>query len=245
MTVKKERRKLIAGMVYPMLLIAVLWVVKLIEINTHFNFSSYGIIPLKAEGIIGIFTSPFIHGSLKHLISNSIPLFFLATGLFYFYDKMAFKVLLLSYLMTGVWVWLFARGNASHIGASGIVYALATFHFFSGLLRRQKQLMAFAMIIIFLYGSMVWGVFPDFYPDKPVSWEGHLMGAISGVVLAIYYRTKGLQRKKRVWLEYDEEWEERIKKLHGHYADELDNDNSSKSANTSPNKNQSNTDFTY
>jgi len=162
-------------MVYPSILIAVLWIIKLVEIKTNSSFGSYGIIPLKAKGIIGIFTSPFIHGSISHLTSNSIPLFFLASGLFYFYDKMAFRVLLLSYLMSGLWVWLFARGNASHIGASGVVYALASFHFVSGLLRRQKQLMAFAMIVIFLYGSMVWGIFPDFFPNKHISWEGHMV----------------------------------------------------------------------
>lgn len=202
-------------MVYPFILVAVMWLVKATELLLDFRLSGLGVIPLQLEGLPGIVTAPLIHADIEHLISNSIPLFFLASGAFYFYDRKAFRILLFAYLLPGAWVWLFARGNSSHIGASGVVYAMASFHFFSGLLRRQTQLLAFAMIVIFLYGSMVWGVFPDFFPHKNISWESHLMGGVAGLLLAIYFKGAGPQKEKQQWLEHDEEWEARIRKMHG------------------------------
>lgn len=202
-------------MIYPFLLVMAMWVVKIVEVSGGYHLSFLGVIPLEPEGLSGILTAPMVHGDWDHLISNSVPLFVLATGLFYFYDPKAFRILVFAYLLPGLWVWLFARGNSSHIGASGVVYALAAFHFFSGLLRRQKQLLAFAMIVIFLYGSMVWGVFPDFFPHKNISWESHLMGGIAGLLLSLFFLDAGPQKKKEAWLEHDEEWESRIRKMHG------------------------------
>lgn len=207
-------------MIYPFLLVAAMWVVKIVEVTGGFRFSFLGVIPLTLEGLPGIFTAPLIHGGWDHLLSNSIPMFVLATGLFYFYDRKAFRILLFAWLLPGLWVWLFARGHSAHIGASGVVYALASFHFFSGLFRRQKQLLAFAMIVIFLYGSMVWGVFPDFFPNKNISWESHLMGGIAGLVLSFFFLDAGPQKEKEEWLEHDEEWEARIRKTHGIQPDQ-------------------------
>lgn len=222
MSSKNEKRKLLGSMIYPAFLVLVLWAVKFTEMGFEISFSQYGIIPLEWVGLPGIVTAPLIHGDLGHLSSNSVPLFLLTTGLFYYYDKSAFKIFFIAYLATGVWVWLFARGDASHIGASGVVYALASFHFFSGLIRRQKQLMAFAMVIAFLYGSMVWGVVPDFYPKKPISWESHLMGAVAGLLLAFFFTDKGPKKVKKEFKEHDEEWEERIRRMQGYYPDELE-----------------------
>lgn len=222
MSSKQEKRRVLGSMIYPAVLILILWIIKLSEIWFDFDLSPYGIIPLKVEGLVGILTSPLIHGDLGHLTSNSVPLFLLTAGLFYFYDQSAFRIFFLAYFVTGIWVWLFARGDASHIGASGVVYALASYHFFSGFIRRQKQLMAFALVIAFLYGSMVWGVFPDFYPKERISWESHLMGAVAGIMLAFFFRNRGPQPEKKEFLEHDEEWEERIRRMHGYYPDEFD-----------------------
>jgi len=219
---KKEKRRLLGSFIYPAFLIVILWLIKFIEIWFEVDFSYFGIIPLELRGLPGIITAPLIHSDLGHLTSNSIPIFLLTAGLFYYYDKSAFQIFFIAYLITGIWVWLFARGDASHIGASGVVYALASYHFFSGLIRRQHQLMAFAMIVAFLYGSMVWGVVPDFYPKENISWESHLMGAVAGLLLAFFYRDKGPQKEKREFKEHDEEGEERIRQMHGYYPDELE-----------------------
>ena len=95
--------------------------------------------------------------------------------------------MLTSYLLTGIVVWCVARPSY-HIGASGLVYSFASFLFVSGIVRRNINLLAISMLVIFLYGSMVWGIFP-YRPD--MSWESHLIGLSVGVLLALYYRHEG------------------------------------------------------
>ena len=193
-----EKRKLIHSLVFPAFFLFLMWLVKIIEIIFNVDLVFLGIFPLKAEGLAGIITSPFIHGSFSHLISNSFPLLILGACLFYFYKKISYKVFFLIYILTGIWVWFGARG-AWHIGASGIVYGLASFLFVSGMIRKNPHLLAITFFVAFFYGSLIWGIFPDFFPFKNISWEGHLMGLISGVVLAIFYRKEGPQRKLYSW----------------------------------------------
>lgn len=167
------------------------------------SFRSYGVYPRHLSGLKGIFLSPFIHANWQHLINNSIPLLLLSAAIIYFYRKVAFKVFFYSYVVTGLLVWI-AGKEANHIGASGVVYAFASFTFFSGIFRKYPPLIALSMLVVFAYGGMVWGTLP-LVPN--VSWESHLFGAIVGLVLAINYRKTGPQRKKYVW-EYEEEEEE-------------------------------------
>ena len=126
--------------------------------------------------------------------------------LFYFYKEIAVKIFILIYLITGLCVWFGAR-EAYHIGASGVVYGLASFLFLSGIIRRDGRLLAITLLVTFLYGSLVWGVFPDFYPEKNISFESHFWGLIVGVILALYFRKLGPQRKKYDW-EEEEEFED-------------------------------------
>ncbi|MBN2746494.1 MAG: rhomboid family intramembrane serine protease [Bacteroidales bacterium] len=153
----------------------------------------FSVYPLKINGLQGVGLSIFGHSDTGHLISNLIPFFILGWALFYYYRDFAFKSLIMMWLLSGLWVWLFAR-NSYHVGASGVVYALAFFHVTSALIRRVFALMAFAALIFFLYGGLVWGFFPEFFPERNISWESHLMGAIAGVVVAWYYRKSGPQR---------------------------------------------------
>ncbi len=202
-----EKRKFIHSLVFPVFFLFMMWLVKIIEIIFNVDLVFLGIHPLKAEGLAGILTSPLIHGSFSHLISNSFPLLILGACLFYFYRKIAYKVFFLIYFLTGLWVWFGAR-DAWHIGASGIVYGLASFLFISGIIRKNPRLMAITFFVAFFYGSMIWGIFPDFFPFKNISWEGHLMGLISGLVLAVFYRKEGPQRKLYSWDFEDEEDDE-------------------------------------
>jgi membrane associated rhomboid family serine protease len=161
--------------------------------------NDYGLIPLKARGLIGIVTAPLLHADWAHLFANSIPLLILGAFLFYFYKEIAWLILGLLYVITGIWVWTFARGNGIHIGASGIIYGLVSFLFFSGIIRREKSLMVITMLVAFLYGGLIWGLFPQLFPHQPISWESHLMGLLAGLVLAIYYRNYGPQKKEYDW----------------------------------------------
>ncbi len=196
-----EKKKLIHSLIFPFFFVIVLWTIKLIEIVLGTSFAFLGILPLKAQGLIGIFTAPLIHGDINHLTNNTIPFFVLCVATFYFYRPLGYKIFFLSWLMTGIWVWFGGR-EAYHIGASGIVYGLASFLFFSGAIRRIPELAAVSLIVVFLYGSMIWGIFP-FIPD--ISWESHLSGGIAGLILAILYRHDGPQPKKYEWEELTDE----------------------------------------
>jgi membrane associated rhomboid family serine protease len=161
---------------------------------------------LTIQGLPGILFSPFVHADFTHLFNNSIPLFFLSIALFYFYSEVALKVFIWTYFLTGLLVWIAGRA-AWHIGASGLIYGLASFLFFSGIIRRYFRLIALSLLIVFLYGSMVWGLFPGVY--KNVSWESHMLGFFSGVVLAVSYRNQGPQQPVYEWMaEETEENEE-------------------------------------
>jgi membrane associated rhomboid family serine protease len=196
------RKKLLLSMIIPGIFIFFMWLVKIIEVLFEINLSRYGIYPLTARGLSGILLSPFIHADFTHLFNNSIPLFMLSIALFYFYSEVALKVFIWTYFLTGLLVW-FAGREAWHIGASGLVYGLASFLFFSGIIRRYFRLIALSLLIVFLYGSMVWGLFPGVY--KNVSWESHMLGFFSGVLLAVWFRNQGPQRPVYEWMEDEEE----------------------------------------
>lgn len=177
------------------MIVALMWIIHLISWSGDFNLSFLGVYPRTAKGLLGIITAPFVHGSWGHLASNSAPLLVLLTGLMVFFRRETKAVLLVSYLATGLWVWVAGRASY-HIGASGIVYALAFFAFFSGIFRKDIRSIALSLIVAFLYGGMVWGVFPI---QEGVSWESHLFGGIAGVILAWYYRKSGPKPKSYSW----------------------------------------------
>lgn len=176
----------------PLLVLIAIWLVFGIETGFDLNFSPYGILPKAWKGLRGIFFGPFIHSSLSHLFNNSIPLGVLLSFLFFFYKKMAYKVLIVGTLLTGLLTWSFAR-TSYHIGASGVVYMLFSFIFFSGVFRKHYRLIALSLVVIFLYGGMVWYLFPI---EEQISWEGHSSGFLIGLFLAVLYKRDGPQKKE-------------------------------------------------
>jgi len=195
------RKKFLLSMIIPGMFISFMWLVMIVEVLFNIDFSSFGIYPLTARGLQGIIFSPFIHSDFEHLFNNSLPLFFLTLALFYFYSEVALKVFIWTFFLTGFLVW-FAGRESWHIGASGLVYGVASFLFFSGIIRRHFRLIALSLLIVFLYGSMVWGLFPGIY--KNVSWESHMLGFFSGIALSIWYRKEGPQRPVYEWMDEDE-----------------------------------------
>ena len=167
--------------------------VELWEHHSGGNFSHYGLRPRSLEGLPGILRMHWIHGDPKdHLLSNLLALVPLSFSLFYFYPRMAWRVVAGLHAITGIWVWIAAR-DAWHIGASGIVYGIAFFLFFSGIFRKDKVAMAVALITVFFHGNMIWGTLPFFSPPG-VSWEGHLFGGLAGILLAFYFRKRFLPK---------------------------------------------------
>jgi membrane associated rhomboid family serine protease len=162
-----------------------MWVINIIQFIYRLDFGGLGIHPGDKQTLIGILTAPLIHGSWEHLISNTLPMLILGIILFLTYDKIAVWVWILNYILTGALVWLFARGTSYHIGASGLVYGLASFLLFSGFFRMDIKAIAIASGVAIFYGGMVWGILPL---QAGVSWESHLFGGITGFMLAYLFR---------------------------------------------------------
>ena len=179
----------------PLYTILLLWLIYWFEVNFGYNFTKYGVYPRTISGLKGILFSPFIHSGIKHLFNNSVPLFVLMMSLFYFYKQVAYKILIYGTILSGILTWIIAR-DAYHIGASGVVYLLFSFIFFSGVIRRYIRLIAVSLMVIFLYGSMIWFIFPF---KEEISWEGHLSGFLVGFLFAIIYRKRGPKKVQYNW----------------------------------------------
>ncbi len=202
-----EKKRIWLALLPALVIVSFVWLVFLLNYSGLFGdrFSQWGVRPGDINGLKGIIFSPFIHTTFSHLLSNTLPLIILIWFLFYFYSNIATFVFITLWLLSGIITWLIGRG-ATHVGASGLVFAILFFLFFSGLLRKYIPLVAVSLIVAFIYGSTVWSIFPvTELVDPSISWEGHLSGAISGLLLAIIFRKQGPQKPPIVWDEEDEE----------------------------------------
>lgn len=184
-----------AVLLAPLLAVLSIWTVFWVEVQFSINLNEYGIYPRRLSGLKGVLFSPFIHGSISHLYNNTIPLAVLTAFLFYFYRSVAFRVLLFGTLVSGLLTWAIARPSY-HIGASGVIYLLASFIFFKGILAKNYRLVALSLVVVFIYGSMIWYIFPV---KDGISWEGHLAGFITGLVLAFVTRVRVPEVRKYDW----------------------------------------------
>ncbi len=181
--------------VYPLLFVLFIWIIFWIEITFGLNFTVFGVRPRSGEGLKGILCSPFIHSGLKHLWSNTPPLFVLTAALFYFYRNISWRVLLMIVVLSGFGTWLIGRPSY-HIGMSGVIYGLVAFLFFKGIYAKHYRLIALSLVVVFLYGSIIWGTLPT---KEGVSWEGHLSGFIAGAVLGFRFRENVPKPEKFNW----------------------------------------------
>ena len=181
------------------ILVAVLWVIQLLQYYEVYDFSHLANHPRHVDGLKGILFSPLIHAphDFEHLLSNTLPLLVLLTVLLNAYPKVALRVLLFIHLSSGALVWLLAPADTYHIGISGVIYGIASFLIASGLFRNNRNSVAIALFVTLSYGGMVLG----FFPKKGVSWESHLFGAVSGVLIAFVYRKHYLPPKTGLELE--------------------------------------------
>lgn len=188
---------------YPITFVLLIWIVFWAEVRFGFDFGRYGIYPRSVEALPGILVSPFVHGDIEHLFHNTVPLFVLSLSLFYFYRELSWKILFYGLLLSGLLTWAIGR-PAYHIGASGIIYLLAGFLFFKGIFSRYYRLIALSLIVVFLYGGLLWYITPI---DPQISWEGHLSGLVSGLLFALIYKKKIAKAPKFQWEEetYKEE----------------------------------------
>lgn len=203
---KVEIQRMLLAAVIPLFLLLVMYLLKILEVGMDWDFTQLGVYPMQQRGVFGIFAHPLIHSSFRHLLANTLPLFFLTWCLFYFYRHIAPYILFSVWIGCGLLTFLIGKPGW-HIGASGIIYALAFFLFFSGILRKYVPLIAISLLITFLYGGLVWNMFPQFAKET-TSWEGHLSGAIAGTVCAIGFMKQGPQRPDPFADETDDEPED-------------------------------------
>ncbi len=196
-----EWLKLKYSLIFPITILIIMWGIRLFEWGLNLDLYKWGVFPRKIKGLWGILTMPLVHADFSHLMANTVPFFVLTWGLFYFYRQIAYRVFFLCYITTGILVWIAALPGY-HIGASGLIYAFASFLFFSGIFRRYFRLIAISLVVVFLYGGLFWGIFPTL---RNISWEGHLFGAISGFIYAKVFQFSGPQKPPTMLTDDDDD----------------------------------------
>ena len=168
-----------------LVVIGILWTVFIIDAAFGLRLARFGLRPGSVPGLLGIVTAPLLHGNVPHLLSNTIPLLVSLTATLYLYPASAVRVVPLVWLGSGAIAWFIGQVPSLHVGASGLIYGLLAYVFVGGVLRRDLRSVSVSLMVGFLYGSMVWGVLPV---RAGMSWEMHLSGAVTGVILAFVYR---------------------------------------------------------
>lgn len=197
---KEGLNKFKKSLLIPFSFAVFIWIIHIVQSTYNLPFAHYGILPRSFIGVAGILSAPLIHADYSHIISNTPTLIILGVAVMYFYPHSALKVFTMLYLLTGVLVWLFAR-EVFHVGASGIIYGLLGFLFFSGIIRRDSRAIALSLLVTFIYGGLIWGVLPGV---KGISWESHLFGGITGIIAAFLFRKEDPYIKYK-WEEEDDE----------------------------------------
>lgn len=197
-----ERKITFISFYIALTILGLMWAVFLLDFHLDLNLWRFGVYPKHSEGLYGILFSPFIHSTedYAHVLNNSFPALILTWLIFYHYRTIATKSFVLIYLLSGVGLWLLGR-ESWHIGMSGVIYGMTSFLVFSGFFRKNLRVAAVSLIVIFLYGSLIWGIFPV---KEHVSWEAHLTGLFSGIIVSILFKNKGPQPKK-LFYEIEEE----------------------------------------
>ena len=171
-------------LVLPVSTVALMWIIKIIEVSKNIKFTRWGIFPRDWEGFVGILTAPFIHSDWKHLMSNSLPLLMLMSIVMVFYRRVAIPSMLIITILTGFVVWLFAR-ESYHVGASGVVYGLIAFLGCKGIFRRNVKSIILSLVILVMYGGYIEGILPN---KEGISWESHLFGLLVGAFTAFLFK---------------------------------------------------------
>ena len=197
-----KRNKLdlrVSTIAYPLSILMLIWFVFWLQIRVSYKIKFLAIYPLEISGLKGVFFSPFIHSDIYHLYHNSLPLFILTLALFYFYRELAWKIIIWGILCSGFLTWIIGRPSY-HLGASGLIYVLVSFIFFKGIQVSNYRFIALSLLVVFLYGSMIWYVFPL---DEKISWEGHLSGFITGALFSLLFKVKSVTKYRFDWERHD------------------------------------------
>ncbi|WP_313099769.1 rhomboid family intramembrane serine protease [Epilithonimonas sp.] len=218
------------SLLVPFTMLGMMWSFFILQNLGFFEGCNGAIIPLLPQGLKGVLFAPLLHGNLDHIIGNSLPMAVLLFLLFEFYPKIAFRIFLIGWIASGLLVWMLppidlVTGKWNYnciIGASGLVYMLAFFIFFSGIFRWNMKLLTISLLVALYYGSLIWGIFPEEFftqleePSK-ISWQSHLAGSITGIILAVLFRKIGEEKKRKFIWEFPNYYSERDDKMWQEY----------------------------
>jgi len=171
--------------------------------GSGFDARLFSVAPGSVQGLPGILTAPLLHGSLEHIVANSVAVLFLGTLAGWVYPRATLRGLPLMWLGSGLGAWLLGAPGSWHLGASGVTHGLMFLVMALALLRRDRAAIAATMIGFMFYGGMLLTVLPR---EPGVSWQSHLGGAIGGIVAAwLFRRFDPVAPRKRYSWELEEE----------------------------------------
>jgi membrane associated rhomboid family serine protease len=169
--------------------VALLWAILLT--GYVIPLSEYGILPRTVRGLVGIVTAPFIHAGFDHLVTNSISLLILGSIFLTMEKKLSAVIMLHFIVLSGFGTWLIGRSEYTHIGASGVIYAILGYLLTMGIFTRNFRAIIVSILVFILYGGAIWGIFPT---PGFISWESHLCGFLAGIVTAKMYASRNRRR---------------------------------------------------
>lgn len=190
---RELRRQTVVRSLPPIVLAALMWISEIIDTVPGVDLDQYGIQPREVDGLTGIAAAPMLHAGFDHLVANTSV--FVVLGLLVAWLTRHFwKVTVGVALLGGLAVWLVGAPHSVHVGASGLVYGYAAFLVLYGLVARRVTAVIVAVVVFLVYGSIVWGVLPG---QPGVSWEGHLFGAVAGLLLAVLLGRRDRRRARQ------------------------------------------------
>jgi membrane associated rhomboid family serine protease len=168
-----------------LVMLAVMWAVELIDLVTPGSLDRFGIRPRQLDGLFGIVTAPFLHDGFVHLLTNTVPFALLGGAIALSGQRVVGTVTVVVALVGGAGTWLFGASGTVHVGASALVFGYVTYLIARGFFARRITYVLGGFVVVVLYGGVLWGV----VPRPGISWQGHLFGAIGGVVAAAVVHT--------------------------------------------------------
>ncbi|WP_111766103.1 rhomboid family intramembrane serine protease [Nakamurella deserti] len=180
--------------IVPGVLVAVMVVVQIVNSVPALNVVQHtGIDPRRVDGLLGILTAPFVHGSWSHLLANAVPLMIFGFLLMVNGARQFIAVTVLVWLVSGIGVWLTAASGTTVVGASGIVFGWLAYLVVRGVFTRNLGQILVGLVLLALWGGIFWGVLPG---ANGISWQAHLFGALGGVLAAfLAAKADGPRRK--------------------------------------------------
>lgn len=161
------------------LVAALLWIVELVNLADHYSLNRFGLMPRRVDGLWGIVTEPFLHESVQHMLSNTLPVILIGWVVMLSGLRVWAIVTAIVVVGGGVLTWLVGPGHTDIVGASGMVFGWLAYLLARAWFSRQFKWIVVAVLVLFFFGTLLFGLFPTMHSN--VSWQAHVCGFVAGV----------------------------------------------------------------